>query len=115
METITIFKDYITLGQSLKELGLIQTGGQAKSFLAENGEHIFYNGEPESRRGKKIYPGDTLELPGFGLHVEFAAADAEELAEREQIKQLEKNFKIKEQLNAGKQAKTGKPKSPFHK
>ncbi|MDR2975925.1 MAG: S4 domain-containing protein YaaA [Streptococcaceae bacterium] len=115
METITIFKDYITLGQSLKELGLIQTGGQAKSFLAENAEHIFYNGEQENRRGKKIYPGDRLELPEFDMTVQFVQADAEELAEREQIKQLEKNFKIKEQLNAEKQVKAGKPRSPFHR
>ncbi|GAB2024163.1 hypothetical protein OfM1_02330 [Lactovum odontotermitis] len=115
METITIYDDYITLGQALKELGLIETGGQAKLFLAENAGEIFYNGEAENRRGKKIYAGDRLELPGYELTVKFEQADAEELAERAEIKQLEKNFKIREQLNSVKQSQPKKPKSPFHK
>lgn len=115
METITIYDDYITLGQALKELGLIETGGQAKFFLAENAGQIFYNGEAENRRGKKIYAGDRLELPGYELAVKFEPADAEELAERAEIKQLEKNFKIKEQLDSNRKNKPAKPKSPFHK
>ncbi|MDR0300066.1 MAG: S4 domain-containing protein YaaA [Streptococcaceae bacterium] len=114
METITIYDDFITLGQALKELGLIETGGQAKYFLAENNGQIFYNGEIENRRGKKIYPNDTLNLPDFELKVEFVKADDEEVTERAKIKQLEKNFKIKEQLQAGPK-KSSKPKSPFSK
>lgn len=52
MKKYILFEEYITLGQVLKELGLISTGGQAKIFLAENEGNIFYNGEVENRRGK---------------------------------------------------------------
>ena len=53
MKKYILFEEYIALGQVLKELGLISTGGQAKIFLAENEGNIFYNGEVENRRGKK--------------------------------------------------------------
>lgn len=53
--------DYMTLTQALKEAGVIATGGQAKWYLQEN--TIFLNGEPENRRGKKLYAGDQLQLP----------------------------------------------------
>ncbi|XOW21853.1 RNA-binding S4 domain-containing protein [Lactococcus cremoris] len=43
MKKYILFEEYITLGQVLKELGLISTGGQAKIFLAENEGNIFYN------------------------------------------------------------------------
>ena len=33
MKKYILFEEYITLGQVLKELGLISTGGQAKIFL----------------------------------------------------------------------------------
>ncbi|HEY0221771.1 S4 domain-containing protein YaaA [Lactovum miscens] len=124
METLTIYEDFITLGQALKELGLIQTGGQAKYFLAENDGRIFYNGEVENRRGKKIYPGDQLELPDFDIQINFFKADDEEIAQRNEIKQLENNFKIKAQLETASNriklksspsAKKNKPRSPFHK
>ena len=55
METIQIKddKEFITLGQLLKIVGLIQTGGEAKIFLEEN--EILVNGELDSRRGRKLY------------------------------------------------------------
>ncbi|MDE7434138.1 MAG: S4 domain-containing protein YaaA, partial [Mycoplasmoidaceae bacterium] len=55
---IKIKTDYITLGQLVKFIGLISNGCEAKSFLANN--VILYNGEKESRRGKKIYPNDKV-------------------------------------------------------
>ena len=41
MKKYILFEEYIALGQVLKELGLISTGGQAKIFLAENEGNIF--------------------------------------------------------------------------
>ena len=46
-----LFEEFITLQALLKELGIIQSGGAIKSFLAEN--IVYFNGELENRRGKK--------------------------------------------------------------
>ncbi|MFD0728578.1 S4 domain-containing protein YaaA [Bombilactobacillus mellis] len=57
---IKIQKSYITLTQALKEAGIISTGGQAKWYLQEN--KVLVNGTPEKQRGKKLYPGDKVQL-----------------------------------------------------
>lgn len=61
---IKIRGDYITLGQLLKEEGLIQTGGAAKYFLRENAVQV--NGQVETRRGKKLRSGDEVIVPNQG-------------------------------------------------
>ena len=53
--------EFITLGQLLKALGMASTGGDAK-YLLESGE-VIVNGEPESRRGRKLRPNDTVAFP----------------------------------------------------
>ncbi|MDO1604881.1 S4 domain-containing protein YaaA [Lactobacillus sp. YT155] len=60
MQEFVLNKEFITLGQLLKEVGVISTGGQAKFFLQE--DLVFLNGEVENRRGKKIYVGDELKI-----------------------------------------------------
>ncbi|UTW41016.1 S4 domain-containing protein YaaA [Lactobacillus intestinalis] len=60
---IKVFKisgDYITLSQFLKEESIISSGGQAKWYLKDN--PVVLNGKKEDRRGKKLYPGDELEI-----------------------------------------------------
>lgn len=54
---------FITLGQFLKLADVIQTGGMAKWFLSENG--IFINGVQDQRRGRKLYPGDKIQISGY--------------------------------------------------
>ncbi|WP_125709948.1 MULTISPECIES: S4 domain-containing protein YaaA [Lacticaseibacillus] len=61
MATVEISTEYITLGQLLKDAGIIDSGGQAKWFLAEN--RVLVNGEEDSRRGRKLRAGDTATLP----------------------------------------------------
>jgi S4 domain protein YaaA len=61
---IKVDTDYIALGQFLKLADIIQTGGMAKWFLSEN--KIFVNGEQDQRRGRKLYHGDKVKIPGFG-------------------------------------------------
>jgi ribosome-associated protein len=61
---IKVETEYIALGQFLKLADVIQTGGMAKWFLSEN--EIFINGEPDQRRGRKLYHGDQVNIPGFG-------------------------------------------------
>ena len=53
-------EEYITLGVLLKIGGVIQTGGMAKFFLQEHTPLV--NGEPDNRRGRKLYPGDTVSV-----------------------------------------------------
>ena len=60
---IKITTDYITLGQLLKLASIIQNGGQAKGYLAEN--EVLVNGEPDQRRGRKLRPGDTILTSGI--------------------------------------------------
>ncbi|QHQ82262.1 S4 domain-containing protein YaaA [Bacillus subtilis] len=57
---ITIEKEMITLGQFLKLAEVIQSGGMAKWFLSEH--EVFINQEPDNRRGRKLYPGDVVEI-----------------------------------------------------
>ena len=53
---------YITLNVLLKITGIIDTGGMAKFYLAENPVKV--NGEDENRRGRKLYPDDVIEVEG---------------------------------------------------
>ena len=59
---VPIEEEYITLGQLLKSVGMIGTGGEAKHYLAECVVQV--NGESEQRRGRKLRPGDLIVLPG---------------------------------------------------
>ncbi|HJA73415.1 MAG TPA: S4 domain-containing protein YaaA [Candidatus Limosilactobacillus faecipullorum] len=60
--TFKIDRPFITLGQLLKEEGIIPTGGAAKWFLKE--QTVTVNGQPEDRRGKKLYPADEITVTG---------------------------------------------------
>ena len=55
MTKITIKTEYITLGQFLKYVGVIDSGSQAKAFLQD--QIVLVNGEAEQRRGRKLYSG----------------------------------------------------------
>jgi len=59
---ITIYSEYITLGQFLKLADIIQTGGEAKSFLAQN--KVVIDGEEDNRRGRKLRGGEIVEVLG---------------------------------------------------
>jgi len=67
MKKIPIHGEYITLGQFLKLVDCIQTGGQAKFFLQEHPVQV--NGQPETRRGRKLYVRDTIAIEGVGEYV----------------------------------------------
>lgn len=59
--TLNKGEQYITLQSALQVLGVISTGGMAKIYLAEN--TVLVNGEPDNRRGRKLYSGDQVRLP----------------------------------------------------
>ena len=62
MTEIKLRGEYITLGQLLKVIGLVNTGGETKFFLEENKNNIFVNNELENRRGKKLYIDDVIRV-----------------------------------------------------
>lgn len=59
---IQIHDEYIRLGQAMKLAGLVQSGVEAK-IVIQNGE-VEVNGEVETRRGRKLRPGDTASFDG---------------------------------------------------
>lgn len=64
LNQIKIKDEFITLGQFLKLADIISSGGQAKWFLQEYEEYV--NEELEDRRGRKLYIGDEVDIPGEG-------------------------------------------------
>ena len=50
--------EHITLDALLKASGLSGSGGAAKVLIADGGVRV--NGEPETRRGRKLRPGDEV-------------------------------------------------------
>jgi len=64
VEIIKISSEYITLGQFIKFANITSSGGMVKAILAEY--KIYVNDLEESRRGKKLYPGDKVLIKGIG-------------------------------------------------
>ena len=50
----------IRLGQFLKLVGLAETGGHARALLDDGAVSV--NGDPETRRGRQLRPGDLVEV-----------------------------------------------------
>ena len=65
---VEIKDEYIKLGQALKLAGLVDSGVDAK-FVVQDGL-VKVNGEIDTRRGKKLYPGDSFEYKGTVVTVE---------------------------------------------
>ena len=57
---ISIDTEYITLGQFFKFADIVGSGSEAKFFLLEN--EIKVNDELDNRRGRKLRPGDKVEV-----------------------------------------------------
>ena len=66
-EKIVISTPFIKLDSLLKFAGLAATGGEAKYLITEG--MIEVNGQVCLMRGKKIYPGDKVELDGACVEV----------------------------------------------
>jgi S4 domain protein YaaA len=60
MEEIKITTEFIKLGQLLKLTHIISSGGEEKIYVATI--KIVVNNELENRRGRKLYPGDVIEV-----------------------------------------------------
>ncbi|AQP53889.1 RNA-binding protein [Vagococcus penaei] len=73
-KTFLLTADYITLGQLLKEVDVISSGGMAKWYLQEHA--VYVDGELENRRGRKLYAEMMIDIPGVGTF--FMAKNPEE-------------------------------------
>lgn len=62
METIAITGEFIKLDALLKFANLVSSGGEAKLRIA--GGEVKVNSEVCTMRGKKLHPGDRVELDG---------------------------------------------------
>lgn len=63
-----IDSEYIKLDSFLKLVNEAASGGEAKILIAEG--LVSVNNEPESRRGRKLRPGDSVEIDGRSYPVE---------------------------------------------
>lgn len=68
MITIRVREDFIKLGQALKAADLVSTGVEAKDAIQDG--LVKVNGENETRRGRKLYPGDVAEFNGEQIKIE---------------------------------------------
>ena len=102
-----LFEEFITLQALLKDLGIIQSGGAIKSFLADH--LVYFNGELENRRGKKIRIGDTIDIPDLKTQIVLVQPNPEELEEFKQDK-IEKEHvaKLVKEMNKKVQKKPDK-------
>ena len=106
-----LFDEFITLQALFKELGIIQSGGAIKAFLLEN--QVEVNGEVETRRGRKLRVGDTIEVIGDKEIVTITQPSPEEIEdyqadklEKERVAQLVK--KLNKEQKQKKRHKTKK-------
>lgn len=60
--------EFIELAQLLKAVGVVDTGADAKAMV-QAGE-VELNGETETRRSKKVLPGDVVAWAGGSVRVE---------------------------------------------
>ena len=62
-------REYIELQQALKVANFVETGGEAKHRI--QGGEVMVNGEVETRRRRKLYPGDVVVVDDEEFHIEW--------------------------------------------
>ena len=60
IKEVEIKDEFITLGQLLKLVDLVSTGGEVKYFLMN--EKILVNNIQDNRRGRKLYKNDLINI-----------------------------------------------------
>ena len=68
MEIIKLKDEYIKLGQAMKAASLVEDGVEAK--LAIQDGLVKVNGEVDTRRGRKLYPGDLVTFEGNEIKID---------------------------------------------
>ena len=70
MRDIAIRGDTIRLGQLLKLTDVIDSGAEARAYLAEGS--VTVNAEVETRRGRQLHPDDVVVADGEELRITAA-------------------------------------------
>lgn len=68
---ITIDTPYVTLSQLLKMANVVGSGGEVKHLLQDDPPLV--NDMAETRRGRKLYPGDTVTASGQTYVIQAAS------------------------------------------
>lgn len=69
MNKIQIETEFIKLDSLLKYAQVVQSGGEAKTIILDG--EVKLNGEVITQRGKKIRPGDIVEVDMFGAKLQI--------------------------------------------
>jgi ribosome-associated protein len=64
---VQVRNETIRLGQLLKLADMVDSGSDGKRVIADG--LVSVNGEIESRRGRRLSPGDVVELAGQSVRV----------------------------------------------
>lgn len=67
MKSIVIHSDYIKLNQFLKWANIAYSGAEANRMIHEG--MVKVDGVVELKRGRKLYPGNSVEVKGSGLYL----------------------------------------------
>lgn len=62
MTEVFIRDEFIKLGQAMKLAGAVESGAEAKEVITEG--KVTVNGETDTRRGRKLVPGDVFVYEG---------------------------------------------------
>lgn len=68
MEIIKLKDEYIKLGQALKAARFVEDGVEAKLIIQDG--LVKVNGETDTRRGRKLYPGDLVSYQGQEIRID---------------------------------------------
>ena len=69
MRDVEISKEPVELHKILKFEGMVSSGGEAKSAIAEG--QVLVNGKVETRKRKKIVSGDTVEYGNEKIRIQL--------------------------------------------
>ena len=67
MQEIKVRDEFIKLGQALKAADLVNSGVEAK-IVVQDGQ-VEVNGEVDTRRGRKLVPGDVITFDGKSVKI----------------------------------------------
>lgn len=69
MREVEVVREPVELYKILKFEGMVSSGGEAKSVVAEG--RVLVNGEVETRKRRKIVSGDIVEFGGEKVQVQL--------------------------------------------
>ena len=67
MQEIKVREEFIKLGQALKAADLVGSGVEAKIVIQDG--QVKVNGEVDTRRGRKLVPGDLITFEGKSVKI----------------------------------------------